>query len=102
MMEQYHDDEYSWMVEHCSIDCLGNMEPLMEKCQNYARYVRSPKGRPKVVFDGYQWPKYKAELCRHRESKKKEIVTADETALVLYKGNVQCSLNSRRVLQFKK
>ena len=43
------------------------------------------------------------EVYRHRESKKEEIITADETALVLlYKGNVQCSLNGRRVLQFNK
>ena len=44
-----------------------------------------------------------AEVYRHRESKKEDIITAVETALVfLYKGNVQCSLNNIRVLQFNK
>jgi len=44
-----------------------------------------------------------ADIFRNQQSTKEEVIAAGETALVLlYKGNVHCSLNTLRLLQFNK
>ena len=91
MTEQYQVMmlNMSWMLEHCSIDCLGNMAPLM------AKYVKIIQGMSEVSMGDQKWylmvnraQIQSRSIYRHRESMK-EIITAGETALVLlYKGSV--------------